>query len=137
MKHPVYVTQYNKRYILSNFEKIEIFELSIRRFNKLSNDTKFVKIEVILLKVHYHYLRINLTDKMSMYFYFAIILRWIKNYCLKNNADNPSSRLILIKQGIGMVMAVPRQNGGNKPDLNHKIIPIWLRTRIIKPHHKG
>ena len=32
-----YVTQYNKRYILSTFEKIEIFALSNIRFNKLSN----------------------------------------------------------------------------------------------------
>ena len=46
-----YVTQYNKRYILSTFEKIEIFALSNRRFNKLSNDTKFIKIEVMLLKI--------------------------------------------------------------------------------------
>ena len=45
------VTQYNKRYILSNFKKIEIFALSNKRFNKLSNDTKFIKIEVILLKI--------------------------------------------------------------------------------------
>ena len=47
----LYVTQYNKRFILSTFEKIEIVALSNRRFNKLSNDTKFVKIEVILLKI--------------------------------------------------------------------------------------
>ena len=46
-----YVTQYNKRCILSTFEKTEIFALSNRRFNKLSNDTKLVKIEVILLQV--------------------------------------------------------------------------------------
>ena len=45
-----YVTQYNKRYILSTFDKIEIFAFSIRRFNKLFNDTKFMNIEVILLK---------------------------------------------------------------------------------------
>ena len=44
------VTQYNKRYILSTFETIEIFALSNRRFNKLSNDTRFIKIEVMLLK---------------------------------------------------------------------------------------
>ena len=44
------VTQYNKRYILSTFEKIEIFVLSDCRFNKLSNDTQFIKIEAIVLK---------------------------------------------------------------------------------------
>ena len=78
------VTQYNKRYILSTFEKIEMFALSYRRFNKLSNDTKVIKIEVILLKIQVlqstkfllfslyfahcfaHYLRINLADKMSL-----------------------------------------------------------------------
>ena len=37
-------------YILSTFDNIEIFALS-NRFNKLSSDTKFVKIEVILLKI--------------------------------------------------------------------------------------
>ena len=37
--------------ILSTFEKIEIFALSNRRFDKLSSDSKFVKIEAILLKV--------------------------------------------------------------------------------------
>ena len=46
----VNVTQYQKRYILSTFEKNDIFALSNRRFNKLSNDTKFVKIEVILFE---------------------------------------------------------------------------------------
>ena len=44
-----YVTQYNKRYILSTFEKIEIFALSNRRLNKLSNDTQFIQIEVMIL----------------------------------------------------------------------------------------
>ena len=33
------------------FVKIEIFALSNRRFNKLSNDTKFVTIKIILLKI--------------------------------------------------------------------------------------
>ena len=46
-----YVTQYNKRDILSTFENIEIFALSNRRFNKLPHDTKFIKIEVVLLKI--------------------------------------------------------------------------------------
>ena len=41
------IQQYNKSYILSTFEKIEIVALSKRRFNKLSNDTKFINIEVI------------------------------------------------------------------------------------------
>ena len=46
------MTQYNKRYILSAFEKIDIYSLSNRRFhNKLSNDTKIVKIKKIFLKV--------------------------------------------------------------------------------------
>ena len=84
-----YVTQYNKRYILSSFEKIEIFALSNRRFNKLSNDSKFIKIEVILLKIQVwqslnfllfslyfthcfvHYLRINLADKMYLLLYWV------------------------------------------------------------------
>ena len=79
------VTQYNKRYILSTFEKIVIFALSNRRFNKLSNYTKFVKIGVILLKIQHlqsqyfllfsiyfaHYLRINLADKMSLLLYWV------------------------------------------------------------------
>ena len=84
-----YVTQYNKRDILSTFEKIEIFALSNRRFNKLSNDTKLVKIKVILLKIQVlqgmnfllfslyfthcfaHYLRINLADKISLLLYWV------------------------------------------------------------------
>ena len=82
-----YVTQYNKRYLLSTFEKMEAFALSNRGFNKLSNYTKFVKIEVILLKVQalqsvnfllfslyfthcfVHYLRINLANKIRCTFY--------------------------------------------------------------------
>ena len=43
------VTQYNKRYILCTYillKNFEIFALSNRRFNKLFNDTKFVKTEV-------------------------------------------------------------------------------------------
>ena len=91
-----FVTQYNKRYILSTFNnKNEIFTSSNRRFNKLSNDTKFVKIEVILLKVqllqsvyfllfslyfaHYfgHYLRINLADKMYLLLYWVTFSHWL------------------------------------------------------------
>ena len=49
--HTKYMTQYNKRYILSIFENIDIFALPNRRFNKLSNDTKFAIIEVVLLKI--------------------------------------------------------------------------------------
>ena len=45
------VTQYNKRYILCTFEKIEIFVLSNWRFNKISNNTKFIKLEGIILKI--------------------------------------------------------------------------------------
>ena len=83
------MTQYNKRYILSTFENIEIFALSNRRFNKFSNDIKLVKI--ILLKIQVlqgmnfllfslyfthcfaHYLRINLSDNMSL------LLYWVTN----------------------------------------------------------
>ena len=45
------MTQYNKRYILSTYEKK--IEINYARFNKLSNDAKVVKNEVILLKVHF------------------------------------------------------------------------------------
>ena len=50
-KFLVYVTKYNKRDILSTFKNIEIFALSIRRSYKLANDTKFIKMELILLKI--------------------------------------------------------------------------------------
>ena len=40
-----------ERYILSIFDKIEIFASYNRRFNKLSNDTRFIKIEVKVLKI--------------------------------------------------------------------------------------
>ena len=84
-----WVTQYNKRYILSTFYKIEMFALSNRIFNKLSNDTKFLKFEVRLLEIQHlpslyflllslyftsycvHYLRINLADKMSLLLYWV------------------------------------------------------------------
>ena len=39
VSHVFDMTQYN---ILFTFDKIEIFALSNRRFNKLSNDTKFL-----------------------------------------------------------------------------------------------
>ena len=76
----LYVTHHNKRYNLSTLNKIRF--LHYLRFYRLSNDTKCVKIELILLKVqllqsvyfilfylyftHYcvHYLRMNLADKM-------------------------------------------------------------------------
>ena len=82
----IYVTQHNKRYIFSTFEKIKMFALSNRRFNKLSNDTKLIKIEVTLLKIQVlqsttfllfslylthcfvHYLRINLANKIRCTF---------------------------------------------------------------------
>ena len=91
----VFVTQYNKRYILSTFEEIENVALSTsnRRFSKLSNDTKFMKIEVTLLKVqllqscinfllfslyfthHFvHCLRINLADKMYLLLYWVTFI---------------------------------------------------------------
>ena len=70
-------------------KKNEIFALCNKRFNKLSNDTKFVNIEVILLKIQVlwcvnfllfslyftncfvEYLRINLADKMSLLLYWV------------------------------------------------------------------
>ena len=82
------MTKYNKMYILSTFEKIEMFALSNRGFNKLSNDTKFIKIEVILFEIQclqsvnsfffffiFYILfcslsRINLADKMSLLLYW-------------------------------------------------------------------
>ena len=91
MHSHISVTQHNKRYILSTFEKIEIFALSNIRFNKLSNDTKLIKIEVILLKIQVlqstnfllfslyfthcfvHYLRINLVDKMYLLLYWVTL----------------------------------------------------------------
>ena len=66
-----------------------MFALTKSRFNKLSNETKFVQIEVILLKVQLlqsvyillfslyftqyfvHYLRMNLADKMSLLLYWV------------------------------------------------------------------
>ena len=45
------VTQYNKRYILSTSEEVEIFALSNRGLDKLYNDTQFQKIEMRLLKI--------------------------------------------------------------------------------------
>ena len=86
------MTQYNKRDMMSTFENIEILALSNRRFYKLSNDTKFIKIEVIFLKIqasqcvnfllfslyfaHYfvHYLRMNLADIMSLLLYWVTIV---------------------------------------------------------------
>ena len=84
----LYVTQYNKRYILSTCEKIEILALSNRGFNKLSNDTKFIKIKVILLEIPFtksifllfsvyfanyfvNYLRMDLADKMYLLLYWV------------------------------------------------------------------
>ena len=78
--------------VLRTFEKIEIFVLSNWRFNKLSNDTKLVQIEGIVLKMQVlrsvnfllfslyfthcfaHYLRINLADKMSLLLYWVTIV---------------------------------------------------------------
>ena len=69
-----------------------MFALSNRAFNKLSNDTQFLKIEVILLEIQLsqrlnfllfslyfahcfvHYLRINLADKMYL------LLYWVGHY---------------------------------------------------------
>ena len=104
----VYVTQYNKRYILSTFEKIEIFVLSNRRFNKHSNDTKFIKIGrdsfentsftkcefPFILFVFYtlflfaHYLRINLADIMSL------LLSWVTFYISKVQTDQKCKKII-------------------------------------------
>ena len=115
-----HVTQYNKRYILSTFEKIEIFALSNWRFNKLSNDTKFVKIEVILLKIqllqsvyillfsiyftHYfvHYLRMNLADKMSLLLYWATYF-WKSNEVIKDGlGEDPERRIIWLYNSISI-----------------------------------
>ena len=70
-----------------------IFALSNRWFNKLSNNTKFVKIEEILSEIHHlqslyfllfslyfalysvHYLRINLADKMYLLLYWVTYLQ--------------------------------------------------------------
>ena len=49
--HTLFVTQYNKMYTLSTFEKVEMFAVSNRGFNKLSNDTQFLKNEAILLEI--------------------------------------------------------------------------------------
>ena len=46
-----YVTSRNKRYLMSNFENYEIFAIFKRELNKLSNDTRIIKIEALLLKV--------------------------------------------------------------------------------------
>ena len=47
----LYVTNTTKKCILSTFVKVEIFAMSNRGFDKLSNDTQFLKIEVILLEI--------------------------------------------------------------------------------------
>ena len=101
------VTQYKKRYILSTFEKIEMFALSYRRSNKLSNDTKFIKFEVILLKIQglqsvdlflfslyfthcfAHYLIINLADKMSLLLYWVMSMM----KCIKTLPKSPYTTL--------------------------------------------
>ena len=66
---------------LCTFEKIEIFALSNRRFNKLSNDTKFEMIKLTIDNVYFllfslyfanyfgHYLRMNLANKMYLLLY--------------------------------------------------------------------
>ena len=91
------MTKYNKRYILSTFDKIEISALSIRRFNKLSNDTKIVKFEVVLLKIHLlqsvyfllfylyfenyfiHFLRMKLADKMCLLLYWVTYINYMND----------------------------------------------------------
>ena len=45
------VTSRNKRYHMSIFEQYGIFALSNGELNKLSNDTRIIKIEVLLLKI--------------------------------------------------------------------------------------
>ena len=47
----LYVTSHNKRYLMSNFENVEIFAVCKRVFNKFSNDTNLLKIELQLLKI--------------------------------------------------------------------------------------
>ena len=63
------VTQYNKRYILSTFEKMGIFALSNRGLNQLSNDIKFVKLKWYFWKYNFY--------KVYISFYFLYILHTI------------------------------------------------------------
>ena len=101
-KNGSFVTQYNKRYILSTLDKIEMFALSNRIFNKLSNYTKFINIEVIRLKIQVlqsvnfllfslylthsfaHYLRINLADFMSLLLCWVTYVVWSSKISLKS-----------------------------------------------------
>ena len=70
--------------ILSTFEKIEIFVLSNWRFKKLSNDTKFIKIEGIVLKIQV--LQFQKVMKMVNYTCLAIVL----NACNYTKMDSNS-----------------------------------------------
>ena len=47
-----YVTSHNNMYLKSIFDKYEMFAISKREINKLSNDTKLLRIEVLLLKIY-------------------------------------------------------------------------------------
>ena len=71
------VTQYNKRYILSTFEeKNEIFASSYRRCNKLSNDTKFIKIEVKNSEIQHLYFAHYFVHYLRMF----LLLYWVTYY---------------------------------------------------------
>ena len=82
-----YVTQYNKRYILSTFEKIEIGALSNRRFNQLSNDTIFYTLCFV------HYLWINLADKMYLLLYWVTYFKCCPFYGHGINILSPTAYL--------------------------------------------
>ena len=53
--YPIHLSRHNnrhnKRYLMSIFENYGIFALSKWELNKLSNDTRFIQIELILLKI--------------------------------------------------------------------------------------
>ena len=127
---------------MSTFEKIEMFALSNRRFNKLSRNTKFIKIEVILLKiqvlqsVHFllfslyftlcfvQYLRINLVDKMSLLLYWVTYtnsidmsqpLRKLVKSNFVTNLEPP--KLVSIAAFIEMIDSLIREM--NSHDIHH------------------
>ena len=72
-----------------HLKEFESFAIANRGFNKLSNDTQFLKIEMILLEIQllqslfkynsfyffiyiaHHYLRMDLADKMYLLLYWA------------------------------------------------------------------
>ena len=65
---------YNKRYLMSTFENYEIFALSKSEFNKLSNDTRFIKRKCYFWSYEKKMVYISI---LSLYFtiYFAPYLK--------------------------------------------------------------